>query len=90
MSQSIWVLGEALMDCVAQSDGSLRPLMGGSPFNMARAAALQGGYPVGPVCAAAAGLIPGRGGALPKPGKDAAPGASAGVYRDPLTPDLFA
>lgn len=42
MSQSIWVLGEALMDCVAQSDGSLRPLMGGSPFNMARAAALRG------------------------------------------------
>ena len=30
------------MDCVAQSDGSLRPLMGGSPFNMARAAALRG------------------------------------------------
>lgn len=57
---------------------------------MARAAALQGGYPVGPVCAAAAGLIPGRGGALAKPGKDAAPGASAVVYRDPLTPDLFA
>jgi fructokinase len=42
MSQSIWVLGEALMDCVAQSDGSLRPLMGGSPFNLARAAALRG------------------------------------------------
>jgi fructokinase len=42
MSQNIWVLGEALMDCVAQSDGSLRPLMGGSPFNMARAAALRG------------------------------------------------
>jgi hypothetical protein len=57
---------------------------------MARAAALQGGYPVGPVCAAAAGLIPGRGGALAKPGKDAAPGSSAGVFRDPLTLDLFA
>ncbi len=39
----ILVLGEALMDCVAQADGSLRPLMGGSPFNMARAAALRGG-----------------------------------------------
>ena len=39
----ILVLGEALMDCVAQPDGSLRPLMGGSPFNMARAAALRGG-----------------------------------------------
>jgi fructokinase len=42
MTASIWVLGEALMDCVAQSDGSLRPYMGGSPFNMARAAALRG------------------------------------------------
>lgn len=30
------------MDCVAQPDGSLRPFMGGSPFNMARAAALRG------------------------------------------------
>jgi fructokinase len=39
----ILVLGEALMDCVAQPDGSLRPFMGGSPFNMARAAALRGG-----------------------------------------------
>ena len=42
MNQSIWVLGEALMDCVAQSDGSLKPFMGGSPFNLARAAALRG------------------------------------------------
>lgn len=42
MSTPIWVLGEALMDCVAQPDGSLRPFMGGSPFNMARAAALRG------------------------------------------------
>ena len=42
MSKSIWVLGEALMDCVAQPDGTLRPLMGGSPFNLARAAALRG------------------------------------------------
>jgi fructokinase len=38
----IYVLGEALMDCVAQTDGSLRPYVGGSPFNMARAAALRG------------------------------------------------
>jgi fructokinase len=38
----IFVLGEALMDCIAQPDGALRPLMGGSPFNMARAAALRG------------------------------------------------
>ncbi len=42
MKQSIWVLGEALMDCVAQPDGSLKPFMGGSPFNLARAAALRG------------------------------------------------
>lgn len=42
MTASIWVLGEALMDCVAQADGSLRPFMGGSPFNLARAAALRG------------------------------------------------
>ena len=42
MNQSIWVLGEALMDCVAQPDGSLKPFMGGSPFNLARAAALRG------------------------------------------------
>jgi fructokinase len=42
MSQSIWVLGEALMDCVSQPDGTLKPHMGGSPFNLARAAALRG------------------------------------------------
>lgn len=42
MSREIVVLGEALMDCIAQPDGLLRPLMGGSPYNMARAAALRG------------------------------------------------
>ncbi|MBT0569039.1 hypothetical protein KIK84_01745 [Curvibacter sp. CHRR-16] len=42
MKKTIWVLGEALMDCVAQPDGNLRPLQGGSPFNMARAAARRG------------------------------------------------
>jgi fructokinase len=42
MNAAVWILGEALMDCVAQPDGTLRPLMGGSPFNMARAAALRG------------------------------------------------
>ena len=42
MSASVWVLGEALMDCVAQPDGRLQPLLGGSPFNLARAVALQG------------------------------------------------
>ena len=36
------VLGEALMDCFAEPDGRLLPRMGGSPFNLARAAALQG------------------------------------------------
>jgi fructokinase len=39
---SLWVLGEALMDCVAREDGLLQPLLGGSPFNLACAAALQG------------------------------------------------
>jgi fructokinase len=42
MSTPIFVLGEALMDCIAQPDGQLMPLMGGSPFNLARAAALRG------------------------------------------------
>ena len=42
MAAKIWVLGEALMDCVAQPDGSLKLFMGGSPFNLARAAALRG------------------------------------------------
>jgi fructokinase len=41
MSQ-ICVLGEALMDCLAQAHGDLRPHIGGSPFNFARAAALRG------------------------------------------------
>jgi fructokinase len=39
---ALWVLGESLMDCVAQPDGSLMPLLGGSPYNLACAAALQG------------------------------------------------
>jgi hypothetical protein len=57
---------------------------------MARAAALQGGYPVGPVCAAAAGLIPARGAASAASGKPAAGGAGdVGLFRDPLTLDLF-
>jgi fructokinase len=46
MTTMIAVLGEALMDCVAQPGGDLRPLIGGSPFNMARAAARRGA----PVC----------------------------------------
>ena len=44
MTTSIFVLGEALMDCIAQPDGQLRPLMGGSPYNLARAAALRGAW----------------------------------------------
>jgi fructokinase len=43
MTAPIVILGEALMDCIMQEDGSLLPLMGGSPFNLARATALQGG-----------------------------------------------
>ncbi len=42
MAQHLAVLGEALMDCIAQPDGRLLPLMGGSPYNMARAAARRG------------------------------------------------
>jgi fructokinase len=38
----VWVLGEALMDCMAQPDGSLVPHLGGSPYNLACATALQG------------------------------------------------
>ena len=58
---------------------------------MARAAALQAGYPVGPVCAAAAGLIPGRGAASVKAGKPAdGGGGHTDLFRDPLTIDLFA
>jgi len=40
--RTIYVLGEALMDCVMQPDGRFVPLRGGSPYNMARAARLRG------------------------------------------------
>lgn len=40
--KSIFVLGEALIDCIEQSDRQLKPVLGGSPFNLARAAAQQG------------------------------------------------
>ena len=43
MKPTVWILGEALMDCVAQANGDLRPLIGGSPFNLARAVALRCG-----------------------------------------------
>ena len=55
MAAKIWVLGEALMDCVAQPDGSLQPFMGGSPFNLARSAALRLGSAASPGGAAASG-----------------------------------
>ena len=42
MKKHVFVLGEALMDCITQPDGQLRPLRGGSPYNMARAASLRG------------------------------------------------
>lgn len=38
----VWVLGEALIDCIAQQDGSLVPHLGGSPYNLALATARQG------------------------------------------------
>jgi hypothetical protein len=56
---------------------------------MTKAAALLGGYPVGPVCAAAQGLLPfgrgagGRAAAAPKATDHTA------VVRDTLTVDLF-
>ena len=40
----ICVLGEALMDCVPRPNGDLSPVIGGSPFNFARAAALRGAH----------------------------------------------
>jgi len=49
MTLPILILGEALMDCVMQPDGSLLPLQGGSPYNLTRAAARQGAR-VGYLC----------------------------------------
>ena len=43
MTREIVVIGEALMDCFARADGSFLPVQGGSPSNLARAAALRGG-----------------------------------------------
>lgn len=45
----VGVLGEALIDCVSQDNGTLLPLLGGSPFNLASAVALQGAQ-VGYLC----------------------------------------
>ena len=41
-SFSLLVLGEALIDLVQQDDGSYMPLLGGSPYNLCCAAAMQG------------------------------------------------
>jgi fructokinase len=43
MQTPIVIVGEALMDCIAQPDRSFIPYEGGSPYNVARAIALQGG-----------------------------------------------
>jgi fructokinase len=42
MKREIVVIGEALMDCFGRADGTLLPVQGGSPCNMARAAARRG------------------------------------------------
>jgi fructokinase len=42
MPRPLFVIGEALMDCIVQPDGSLRPVHGGSPYNLARVVARQG------------------------------------------------
>ncbi|NDB67928.1 MAG: hypothetical protein EB015_07980 [Methylocystaceae bacterium] len=39
---SLLVLGEALIDLVQQADGTFLPLLGGSPYNLCCAAAMQG------------------------------------------------
>ena len=41
-ARRIYVVGEALMDCLMQPGGQLLPVRGGSPYNMARAARLRG------------------------------------------------
>lgn len=59
---------------------------------MRKAAALMNGYPVGPVCAAGAGLLPGRAGASKPQGElDLAPPIvpNGAVVRDELTIDMF-
>lgn len=42
MGMRLAVLGEALVDCIKQDNGCLLPVMGGSPYNLARAAARRG------------------------------------------------
>jgi fructokinase len=43
MQTPIVIFGEALMDCIVQPNHSFIPYAGGSPYNVARAIALQGG-----------------------------------------------
>jgi fructokinase len=43
MQTPIVIFGEALMDCITQPNGGFMPHAGGSPYNVARAIALQGG-----------------------------------------------
>jgi fructokinase len=43
MQTPIVIFGEVLMDCIVQPDHSFIPYEGGSPYNVARAIALQGG-----------------------------------------------
>ncbi len=43
MQTSIVILGEVLIDCITHADGRFMPYEGGSPYNVARAIALQGG-----------------------------------------------
>ncbi len=40
--EKVAVFGEALFDLIEQSDGSIQPFIGGSPFNVARSFAKQG------------------------------------------------
>lgn len=57
---------------------------------IAKAAALLGGYPVGPVCAASQGLLPfGRGGGARQRAADTGTAAAGTVVRDTQTIDLF-
>lgn len=55
---------------------------------LARAAALKGGLPVGPVCAASAGLVPSGGKKAKGPQMEL--NLAPAFERDPFTVDMFA
>lgn len=57
---------------------------------LARAAALKGGLPVGPVCAASAGLVAPRGAKAKGPQRELDLAPAPAVERDSLTIDMFA